>query len=123
MTFSSYGAECRGIVQYYLLAGNRGRGSKLPGQLRGTGLLATARSQIAAKVGEPQRVSMVVEAALLLVEDREAAPRVSVRGEGAGGGVVHAPGVPGAPPLGEIHAHQCLLVMSAPAVGENPRAW
>src|SRR6266498_1160999 len=21
------------------------------------------------------------------------------------------------------HAHQCLLVMSAPAVGENPRAW
>src|SRR6266568_9232801 len=28
--------------------------------------------------------------------------RVSVRGVGAGGGVIHAPGVPGAPPLREI---------------------
>src|SRR6266511_2421706 len=32
--------------------------------------------------------------------------RIRVRGKGAGGGVIHAPGVPGAPPLREIRIDQ-----------------
>jgi hypothetical protein len=43
------------------------------GQLRGADLLLAACSEIAAKVGEPQGAGTVVEAALLLVDDREAA--------------------------------------------------
>jgi hypothetical protein len=45
-----------------------------------------------------------VEAALQGVEDREAALRVSVRGDGAARGVIHASGVTGALPLRETRA-------------------
>jgi hypothetical protein len=55
------------------VADNRRGGAKLAGQLRGAGLLLGARQQVAGKVAVPLRVRVAVEAALLAVEDREAA--------------------------------------------------
>jgi hypothetical protein len=49
-------------------------GGKLAGQQRWTGPLLAARSEVAGKVAVPLRVSVAVEALLLGVEDREAAP-------------------------------------------------
>src|SRR6266540_2081492 len=46
-------------------------GGKLAGQLGGAGLLLGARQQVTVKVDVPLRVSVVVEALLLGVEDRE----------------------------------------------------
>jgi hypothetical protein len=58
-------------------------------------------------------VTVVVEAALIAVEDREAVSDAELAAEGACEDVVHAPGVPGAPLLGES------AQMKSPAV---PRA-
>jgi hypothetical protein len=92
------GSEAGGVQQ---AADHRGGGAKLAGQLRGAGLLLAACSEVAVKVAVPLRMSVAVEAALLAVEDVKPPLRVSVRGVGAAGGVIHAPGVPGAPPLRE----------------------
>ncbi len=54
-------------------ADDRGSGGKLAGQLGEAGLLLAARHEVAVKVGEPLGTSMIMQAALLLVDDREAA--------------------------------------------------
>src|SRR6266702_5089764 len=49
--------------------------------------------------------------------------RVSVRGKGAGGGVIHAPGVPGAPPLREILIDEMTGENLRTGSRGSPRAW
>src|SRR6266568_9472404 len=53
--------------------GGGGGGGKLTGQPRGTGLLLDPRVEVAGKVAVPLRVSATAQAALVAVEDREAA--------------------------------------------------
>src|SRR6266508_1335963 len=55
------------------LGGGGGGGGKLTGQPRGTGLLLDPRVEVAGKVAVPLRVSATAQAALVAVEDREAA--------------------------------------------------
>src|SRR6266542_1492772 len=52
---------------------HRGGGAELAGQLGGTGVPLAACLEIAAKVGEPLVTSMIVKAALPLIDDRKAA--------------------------------------------------
>ncbi len=66
-----------GLVEQ--VADHRGGGGKLAGQLRGAGLLLAARSEVAGEVTVPLRLGVVVEATLVAVEDRKAAPE----GQGA----------------------------------------
>jgi len=56
------------------------RGVKLAGEAGHAGVVLAARHEVAAKVGEPQRMSVLVEAALLLIDDGN----VADNGEPAG---------------------------------------
>jgi hypothetical protein len=49
--------------------------------------------------------------------------RVSVRAVGAAGGVIHAPGVPGAPPLRDILIDEVTCKNERASESESPRAW
>ena len=48
-------------------------GVKLSGELRQAGIASAGRHEVAAKVDEPQGMGAVVEAALLAIDDGEAA--------------------------------------------------
>jgi hypothetical protein len=56
-------------------------GVQLVGELGQAGVLLAARHQVAVQAGEPQGVGAVVQAALLAVDDHEAALDVGVPGD------------------------------------------
>jgi hypothetical protein len=77
-------------------------GVQLAGELGQDGVVLAACREVAVQVGEAEGVGAVVQAALLAVDDSEAARGGRRRRAGVAGGVSHARGVPGAPLLREI---------------------